>query len=122
MPTPWPNRPKPFDVVWCWFPEVEAPGVPGPKPRPALILGVSGGTSLSVLVAFATSQKLDRVFETEYLVSDPAIVRKVGCSKPTKFDLSRTVWLPYTDEAFGEKVKGSGSPVIGRLELPEKED
>lgn len=95
--------PVPGDIVYCRFPE-ETAGQPGPKPRPALVTGLSqfeDGT-LGVVVAYGTSQRVESLYAGEFAISpkDGDAYRAAGLSFPTKFDLSRRVTLPYTDIWF----------------------
>jgi hypothetical protein len=94
--------PDPGDIVLCRFPEKL--GTPGPKPRPALVLGVgfSGEHKDSVRVAYGTSQKVDQLRRGEFAITpmDGAAFSQSGLSYPTKFDLGNTQVLPYSDEWF----------------------
>jgi hypothetical protein len=97
----WP-RPKPGDIVWCRFPEDLGPR-PGPKARPALVLAVGeidGDTAVEV--AFGTSLKTNRLYTAEFLIGpqDGDAFRTAGLSYPTKFNLARSLQLPYTSEWF----------------------
>lgn len=90
------------DIVYCRFPE--ALGKPGPKPRPALVTGLSeleDGTK-AVVVAYGTSQKTSTLFAGEFLISpdDGEAYEAAGLSYATKFDLGSLVSLPYTEEWF----------------------
>ncbi len=98
--------PRPGDVVWCRFPFREMPGKPGPKPRPALVRAVFLDrltSRSSVEVAFGTSRKTDRLFRGEFLVASPSGMRAAGLDLATKFDLARTVRLPWAREFFTVK-------------------
>lgn len=99
--TRWP-APKPGDIVWCRFPE-DLGSHPAPKPRPALVLAVGridGETAVEV--AFGTSRKTNRLYAGEFAVSssDGDAYRTAGLSYPTKFNLSKTIQLPYTSDWF----------------------
>jgi PemK-like, MazF-like toxin of type II toxin-antitoxin system len=91
------------DIVWCRFPH-KGFAVPGPKPRPALVVddGDLRGDP-AVVVVYGTSQKLDRLYPNEFAVTpddgDRFLVS--GLDRPTKFDMAHTVFLPYSDEWFG---------------------
>ena len=97
----WPP-PQPGDIVWCRFPHDLATR-PGPKARPALVLAVGDikGTT-AVEVAFGTSQKTSRLFAAEFLIGldDGDAFRTAGLSYPTKFDLGKSLELPYSAEWF----------------------
>ncbi len=94
--------PAPGDIVYCRFPEKL--GVPGPKPRPALVTAIVefGDGTTGVQVAYGTSRGTDRLFAGEFLISpkDGNAYEIAGLSFPTKFDLTRLQALPYNDEWF----------------------
>lgn len=97
----WP-RPKPGDIVWCRFPEDLQP-VPGPKPRPALVLAVGRiEDSTAVEVGFGTSQKTHRLYAGEFVIDpeDGDAFSTAGLSYPTRFNLARRVELPFTSAWF----------------------
>ncbi len=109
--------PRPGDVVWCHFPFREMPGRPGPKPRPAIVRAtfLDRRTSRSsVEVAFGTSQKTDRLYKGEFLIASPSGMRSAGLDLATKFDLARTVRLPWARESFVVKP-GKGRLILGSL-------
>lgn len=90
------------------------PGRPGPKPRPAIVRAtfLDRRTSRSsVEVAFGTSQTTDRLYKWEFLIASPSGMRAAGLDLATKFDLARTVRLPWAREFFAVK------PAKGRLIL-----
>jgi hypothetical protein len=94
--------PKPGDIVWCRFPE-EKTLHPAPKARPALVLRVgeiAGRTA--VAIAYGTSQKVERLFSGEFSIvpADGAAYTAAGLNYPTKFNLARSVELPYSDRWF----------------------
>jgi PemK-like, MazF-like toxin of type II toxin-antitoxin system len=89
------------DIVWCLFPEQM--GVPGPKPRPALVTGVNPNNGKPVVtVAYGTTQKLDKIYPTEFTINkvDGAAFALSGLSYETKFDLENSVVLPYCSKWF----------------------
>lgn len=94
--------PAPGDIVYCRFPEEL--GTPGPKPRPALVVGTGFSRSEkdSVRVAYGTSQRVTELHSGEFAIypNDGAAFQLSGLSYPTKFDLRRTAVLPYTEEWF----------------------
>jgi hypothetical protein len=99
---PWP-LPAPGDVVWCLFPylpELE----PGPKPRPAIVLGVERKEDGAVLqVVYGTSQAVTRLKTGEFAISklkEPAAYAQAGMAYDTKFDFKKTIELPWTDRYF----------------------
>jgi len=90
------------DIVYCRFPE--GLGEPGPKPRPALVIGIAelDDKTKAVVVAYGTSQKTDHLRSGEFLISpaDSDAYRAAGLGFSTKFDLKLRVTVPYTDEWF----------------------
>ena len=94
--------PQEGDIVWCRFPHRGAL-VPGPKPRPALVIDVGRlGDDPAVEVIYGTSQKLERLYRGELAIApeDGDAFAASGLSYPTKFDTARSVFLPYNDEWF----------------------
>jgi hypothetical protein len=90
------------DIVWCRFPH-RGFAVPGPKPRPALVVDVGqlrGEPAIEVI--YGTSQKLDRLHPGEFAITleDGHRYLAAGLDRPTKFDMRRSVFLPYSDEWF----------------------
>ena len=109
--------PRPGDVVCCHFPLREMPGRPGPKPRPAIVRATfldRRTNRSSVEVAFGTSKKTSRRFKGEFLIASPSGMQAAGLDFPTKFDLARTVRLPWAREFFLVKP-GKSHLVMGAL-------
>jgi hypothetical protein len=98
----WPE-PEAGAIVWCRFPDTPELK-PAPKPRPALILTVfdDDAPEFRVLVAYGTSQKVNRLYAAEFAITlqDDAAFKLSGLSFPTKFNLLRTVELPYSTPWF----------------------
>jgi mRNA-degrading endonuclease toxin of MazEF toxin-antitoxin module len=98
---PWAPRPRAGDIVECRFPESEV-GTPGPKDRPALVVQVEEDpedeSASIVRVAYGTSQDVEQRYPGELTVraTDP----KAGLDRDTKFDLGKTVRLPFDTEWF----------------------
>ena len=93
------------------------PGKPGPKPRPAIVRTtfLDPRTNRSSLeVAFGTSKKPKRLYRGEFLIASPAGMRAAGLDLPTKFDLARTVRLPWAREFFAVGP-GKSRLVLGAL-------
>ena len=93
------------------------PGKPGPKPRPAIVRAVfiNRQTSrASIEVAFGTSKKTGKLYRGEFLVGSPSGMTSAGLDLPTKFDLGRTVRLPWTRQYFIIKP-GNSRLVMGSL-------
>ena len=97
-----PFNPMPVagDIVWTKFPQVENLGSPGPKPRPALILFLSDEDH-AVIVAYGTTQRTDKVYPGEFVLDpqEPGFSLS-GLTARTKFDLGRTVQLPFDSNWF----------------------
>jgi hypothetical protein len=76
---------------------------PGPKPRPGLVVAVGELKGHpAVTIAYGTSQKTSRLFAGEFLIkpADGPAYEVAGLSYPTKFNLLKTVDVPYTDDWF----------------------
>jgi hypothetical protein len=94
--------PRAGDIVWCRFPH-RGFSVPGPKPRPALVVDIGDlHGEPAVEVVYGTSQKPDRLYPGEFSIApeDGDLFSVSGFDRPTKFDMARPVYLPYTDEWF----------------------
>ncbi|MCH7554547.1 MAG: hypothetical protein IIC08_00860 [Proteobacteria bacterium] len=105
------------DIVWCNFPYEDMPGKPGPKPRPAIVrlVFIDILTSrASIEVAFGTSKKTDKLHRGEFLVGSPSGMTCAGLDLPMKFDLGRTVRLPWARQYFSIKP-GNTRLVMGSL-------
>jgi len=77
--------------------------VPGPKPRPALVVDIGRlRDEPAVEAIYGTSRKLDRLYPGEFSIAqeDGDAFAASGLSHPTKFDTARSVFLPYNDEWF----------------------
>ena len=115
----WP-APEPGDIVWCRFPE-RPRDKPGPKPRPALVLEVTERTDgIEVKVAYGTSQKLGRLQSGEFAIrklGDPAAYALAGLSYDTKFDLVKTLSLPWESMFFAipPDPRHGQNPKLGSL-------
>lgn len=106
-PTPF-APPAVGDIVWCRFPEDERIGTPGPKPRPALVVGVgTADGTIGVRVAYGTSQGTNQLRRGDFLITpqDGQAFKESGLSYPTKFRLERTHRLPFDDRWFSVPAK-----------------
>ncbi len=93
------------------------PGKPGPKPRPAIVRAVfiNPRTSrASTEVTFGTSKKTDKLYRGEFFVGSPSGMTSAGLDLPTKFDLGRTVRLPWARQYFSIKP-GATRLIMGSL-------
>lgn len=97
------EQPEPGDIVWCRFPQ-RPRDVPGPKPRPALVVCVTEFADGSVVkVAYGTSQKTDRLVSGEFAIrkaENKTAYKLAGLSYDTKFDLRNMVELPWNECFF----------------------
>ena len=117
----WPP-PEPGDIVWCRFPQDVLDG-PGTKPRPALVLAVAQyEEGAGVLVGYGTSQKLSRLLTGEFAIrrmENAAAYKLAGLSADTKFDLGRTLELPWNERYFSvpPNPRFGQSPKLGSLHI-----
>jgi hypothetical protein len=95
---------------------------PGRKPRPVLVLTVYADDEtvhLRVLVAYGTSQRVDRLRAGEFAISpaDGVAFKASGLSFPTKFSLGKTVELPFNSTWFDVPPSApfGQSPLLGVL-------
>jgi hypothetical protein len=114
------DSPAPGDIVWCLFPEV--PDVdPGPKPRPALVMGVeTREDGVLVRLAYGTSQHVSRLKTGEVAITQenhPAAYALAGLAYDTKFDFKVIVELPWSDRYFKVPLRNrhGNTPKIGTL-------
>ena len=116
------EAPDPGDIVWCRFPQ-RPRDVPGPKPRPALIVSVmEHEDGIAVTVAYGTSQKLDRLSAGEFAIrkaQNRAAYEMAGLSYDTKFDLRNRVELPWNDTFFAvpPNPPHGQTPKLGSLHI-----
>jgi hypothetical protein len=114
--------PDPGDIVWCRFPQ-RPRDVPGPKPRPALVVSVTEHEDgIAVTVAYGTSQKLDRLAAGEFAIrkaQNRATYEMAGLSYDTKFDLRNRVELPWSDTFFAVPPNPAHgqTPKLGSLHI-----
>jgi len=119
----WAPRPKAGDIVECRFPESEM-GTPGPKDRPALVVQVEADpedeAASIVRVAYGTSQDVEQRFPGEFTIR--ATDAKAGLDRDTKFDLGKTVRLPFNTEWFAPAPNRhfGGHPKRGALNLEDQ--
>ncbi len=79
-------------------------GVPGLKPRPALVVTVFADHAPEYIVKliYGTSQKINRLYKGEFLIdiNDHSAYRLAGLSYPTKFNCKNALDLPYNSDWF----------------------
>lgn len=108
--------PKSLDVVWCRFPEL-SPDTPGPKCRPGIVRSVELGRQQTVArieVCYGTSKLKKDLYPYDLFVENLSQLNLLGLPQATRFELDRTVKLPWAKEFF-EPRDGSKTPIIGRL-------
>lgn len=110
----WPP-PSPGDVVWCHFPFLPLTE-PGPKPRPALVVGVrTFEDGVAIQVAYGTTQRTTSLRSGEFLISKdrhPVAFKQAGLAFDTKFDLNKVTELPWSERNF--KVPPTPNPAFGQ--------
>ncbi|HEV3019576.1 MAG TPA: hypothetical protein VGY49_11190 [Burkholderiaceae bacterium] len=119
MSRAWP-APAVGDIVWCRFPEL--PDLqPGPKPRPALVIGVeTRSDGVNVRVAYGTSQRVDQLLAGEFSITrnfHPQAFLLAGLAEDTKFNLGEVVELLWQDRYFcvPPRPKHGQTPKLGTL-------
>ena len=111
------------EIVWCRYPYREAPGSPGRKVRPALILNLilSREKDYLVRVAYGTSRRwmaTDAPERPRLEITDPDEYRPAGLKRPTIFLLDRTAPLPWREDWFPPRRRIGRhdiTPIIGAL-------
>jgi hypothetical protein len=104
MPGPLPH---PGQIVGCYFPHDEQPEIPGPKFRPAFVVGTDdtyGQDFPRVCLAYGTGQGT-----SDKLALKPPQPHQFEIDKgeagnklaeQTRFDCERHVWLPFSEDWF----------------------
>lgn len=104
-------------ILYCWMPHVESPGSPGPKFRPALIIG-HDVVNNKVCVAPGTTQRLDDQFCGEFIITEEdSVAGGEGLHATTKFRLKDGIWLPLGPRFFmghGRKYRFAGAVPMRR--------
>jgi hypothetical protein len=112
------SQPAAYDIVACWYPEVENPDVPGPELRPALITQVLRGKKTGAFacrVAYGTKiLKIIQRQTIDLIIQHPPDLAQIGLPRPTRFDLDRVILLTW-EPPFFDCWKGYPSPKIGSL-------
>lgn len=110
----WPP-PSPGDIVWCHFPFLPLTE-PGPKPRPALVVGVrTFEDGVAIQVAYGTTQRTTSLRSGEFLISKhrhPVAFKQAWLAFDTKFDLNKVTELPWSERYF--KVPPTPNPAFGQ--------
>ena len=101
----WWKEPLAGDIVWCYFPD-DLKTEPAQKPRPALVLSVYKDPhrphECGVLVVYGTSQKVATLYAGEFTITrtDGEDYRDAGLSYDTKFNMARSIKLPFNNLYF----------------------
>jgi hypothetical protein len=109
--------PSRFDIIYCRFPYEEAPGLPGPKPRPGLVYDglINPADGLPyVFVHYGTSQNFDRLNPFQFVIGNSADIVRSGLTFMTRFDLRKPEPIPWAEE-FVCMREGASSLILGRL-------
>jgi hypothetical protein len=113
------SPPATGDIVWCRFPENKAL-VPGPKPRPGLVVRV--GTiegEPAAAVSYGTSKRVSGLRAGEFSIArvEKEAFVLAGLSYDTKFNLAEVLELPFNDEWFAVPPRApfGQSPKLGVL-------
>ena len=106
--------PRSLDIVWCRFPNLKL-DEPGPKNRPALVRAVSlnkSHTKARLEVCYGTSKLKKYSFPFDLFIENAERLTALGLPQATRFELDRTLSLPWAKEFF---IPKDGSLIIGRL-------
>jgi hypothetical protein len=113
-----PVLPAQFDVVLCKFPTIEEPDKPGPKARPCLVIRTASTLGdeefPQVRVIFGTSNPKIGRRPFDFYVCNMTEMEAAGLFYPTRFDMDKRLWLPWTEEYF-PNANGYHTPQIGHL-------
>lgn len=108
--------PARYDIVLCRYPE-NGSDTPGPKSRPALVraTAVMDDTGLGdVEVVYGTRVLKLGLRSLDLHVTNLQEMNWAGLFHPTRFDLDKSVWLPWAEEFF-VPCKGKVDPIMGSL-------
>lgn len=113
---PFSTAPAPFDIVWSRFPYVEKPNCPAPKARPALVRQAFADQDGNpwVEVVYGTSRDPYSNSLVHFSIVTLAEMDVCGLKQATRFDLNRTMNLPWSREFF-ECLPGKPTPIIGHM-------
>ena len=116
-----PSSPEPGDVLYAYCPYEGAPNVPGPKPRPCVVLStreVTGprGVERALLVAPVTSQKIYAPRPGDLVVENEVVMAACGLTKPSKVRFGQPEVIRWNQSYLCFR---DGGPKLGRM--PERE-
>lgn len=106
--------PRSLDIVWCRFPELDITK-PGPKDRPGLVRSVAlnkDHTKARLEVCYGTSKLKKSLYPFDLYIENAARMTEHGLAQATRFELDRTLYLPWAKEFFQPK---DGTLIIGHL-------
>lgn len=102
------SLPKALEILWCYFPVDENPGKPGPRHRPCLVRRVAMDPDTMrglVEVAYGTTKLKRGERPLDLRIVNFEDLAEIGLPSATRFDLDRTLELPWTTEYFGPHPK-----------------
>lgn len=119
LPPAWTSAiPLVNDICLAYFPYVEDDGRPSTDIHPVLVLarGKKPDGQVCLFVAYGSSRGLGHAAENNLVIDDVSTPpgSLTGLLYPTRFDLSRTRFLPY-DTAYFHVAVAKRTPVIGSL-------
>lgn len=102
--------------MWCRFPYVENPGLPGPSPHPGLIRNAFADNNGNpwVHVVYGTSVDPNRIGNQYFTVSKVSEMDACNLLRATRFCFDRWMELPWAREYFSP-LPNAATPIIGRL-------
>ena len=110
------TAPAPYDIVWCRFPYVEEPELPGPENHPGLIRQAFADQQGNpwVRVVYGTSVDPNRRGNQYFTISKVSELDACGLLRATRFCFDRCMELPWAAEYF-EPPRSMPTPIIGCL-------
>lgn len=110
------TAPAPYDIVWCRFPYVEDPGVPGPESHPGLVRQAFADQDGNpwVRVVYGTSVDPMRTGRNYFTVAKMSEMDICGLYRATRFCLDRCMELPWGPDYF-QPLPRAGTIILGKL-------
>lgn len=110
------TAPAPYEIVWCRFPYVEDPGIPGPVPHPGLVRVAFADNDGNpwVQVVYGTSSSPFKPGLEYFTVSKMSEMDQCGLYRATRFCFDRCMELPWGPDYF-TPLPRTGTIVLGRL-------
>lgn len=107
------SKPSPLigAILFAWLPDHLRPNNPGPKFRPVMVIEADVANK-RLLVAYGTSQKVDRCHRGEIVFRKEDIE---GLTKDTKFCLGNSKWIPISSEYLSEDQSSGGLAILGHI-------